>query len=86
MFHQLAVSLTGQLSSEPEICLSERREPRLEPPETNVCIKSTDQHTDSSWAGYVSIIMGATKMWNPLKYKTRDILKMLAAKMTLLQF
>lgn len=73
--------------------LSGRRVPRVKPPETRVNTKSTlstpaaqVRHPVWTKTGLRVRRNEATKFLNPLKYKTPDILKTLAAKTTLLQF
>lgn len=71
-----------KLNSEPEICLR-KRVSRVEPPETRVCTKPYSKaHQQLRVCHPVKRKTGneATKFLNPLKYKTPDILKMLAAK------
>lgn len=95
MFHQTAVFTVHKVGSflflmQPEIC--EKR--GWLPPTAKVCTKSTPstpiaqvcQPIKTKKLGYMCIIVEATKLLNPLKYKTPDIFKMLAAKITLLQF
>lgn len=64
----------------------------LSTPTAQVChpvktrTKQKKKQKNKNKNGAMCATKDATKFLNPLKYKTPDILKMLAAKMTLLQF
>lgn len=82
-----------KLNSEPEICVREWcRELNLLKQECAMNLLRAHQRLrlspsqNKNWATGCVHHNEATKSLNPLKYKTPDILKMLAAKRTLLQF